>query len=267
MKPRFILASIAAMIAGCAPAPSPAAPTAPAPDAVVLAPLPPNVSSWPRPAADLSRDAVRRPDEILTFSGVQPGLTILELEAGDGYFTELFSHAVGPGGRVLMQNPPEFRSLVSEPVSARLAGNRLANVVEVWTPFSALSAPPGSVDLVTWLQGPHELFYRPDGATSALGAPEQVYPVIFQTLKPGGYFVVLDHAAAQGAPAETGHTLHRIDPARVRASAAAAGFIMEEESAVFSNPADSHDLSVFDDAIRGRSDQFLFRFVKPGSPP
>jgi len=266
MKPRFILASIAAIAAGCAPAPSPAAPTAPAPEAAVLAPVPPNISSWPRPDADLSRDALRRPDEVLAFSGVRPGLTILELEAGDGYFTELFSHAVGPDGRVLMQNPPEFRSLVGPALGARLAGNRLANVVEEWTPFSALAAPPASVDLVTWLQGPHELFYRPEGATTALGAPEQVYPAIFKTLKPGGYFVVLDHAAVQGAPAETGHTLHRIDPARVRASAAAAGFVMEEESAVFSNPADSHDVSVFDDAIRGRTDQFLFRFVKPGSP-
>jgi predicted methyltransferase len=84
-------------------------------------------------------------------------------------------------------------------------------------------------------------------------------------IRPGGYYIVEDHAAAAGAdPAVTRRELHRIDPAVVRKEAEAAGFVFDGESKVLANPADDHTLKVFDPALRGHTDQFVLRFRKPG---
>lgn len=244
-----------------APAVETAAAPAPAPAPFDYAAL---LSAPTRPAADAADDAARKPAELLAFAGVQPGHTVVEIEAGAGYFTELLSGVVGPTGKVIMQNPPEFDAFAGEAVAARLADNRLGNVVLSKTHFDVIEAPDASVDVVTWMLGPHELFFKPEGVES-LGDPTRSYAEIFRVLKPGGSFVVLDHAAAAGAPPETGNTLHRIDPALVEQAAAAAGFTTAESSPLLANPADDHTLGVFDPAIRRKTDQFLIKFVKPAA--
>ncbi len=267
----FALIALLAAACGPKPAETPAA-QAPASEAPPVATAPGGavdpaayLAAPTRPVADAADDAARKPSEVLSFATIAPGQTVLELEAGSGYYTELLSMAVGPGGKVIMQNPPEFDAFAGEAVAARLANNRLANVTLSKTHFDQLEAADGSVDVVTWFLGPHELYYKPEGAPAGLGDPKKAYAEIFRVLKPGGYFVVLDHAAAQGAPLDVGNTLHRIDPAQVRAAGNAAGFTIEEESDLLANPADDHAKGVFDDSIRRKTDQFLFRFVKPAA--
>lgn len=248
-----------------APAPpksAPATKAAPAPDFAALAAA--AVADPARPDKDRADDAARKPAAVLAFAGIAPGMTVLEMEAGSGYYTQMLSTLAGPSGHVIMQNPAAFDAFLGERVAARLAGGRLGNVRLSKTSFDALDAPDASVDVVTWFLGPHELFYTPkDGAS--LGDPKASFAQIFRVLKPGGALVVLDHAAAAGAPSSTGGKTHRIDPAIVKALARNAGLELVASSAVLANPDDDHNLLVFDPRVRRKTDRFLLKFKKPES--
>jgi predicted methyltransferase len=215
-----------------------------------------------RPDADRADDERRKPAAALEFMQVTPSMSVFEIEAGGGWYTELLSHAVGATGSVVMQNPEGFLAYVGEQIDARLADNRLANVRQSLSNFDALDAADASIDLVTWVQGPHELYFKPsEGVT--LGDPAKSYVEIYRILKPGGAYVVIDHSAVAGAPETTGHDLHRIDRAIVVEMAGAAGFTLEAESDFLANPADTRTITVFDPSIRGHTDQFALRFRKP----
>jgi predicted methyltransferase len=243
--------------ADTAPEPAAAEAAAPAPDYAAV------VSSSERLPADTERDAARRPAEVLAFSKVMTGDTVLEMEAGGGYYTELLSRSVGPTGKVIMQGPEGFLPFYKEAMDAHLADGRLANVTVSQTAFDTLEAADSSVDVVTWFQGPHEMYCKEACGNLPLGDAAKAYAEIFRVLKPGGYFVINDHAAAAGAPETTGNDLHRIDPAIIKTAAENAGFVLEEESALLANAEDDHSKGVFDDTIRGKTDQFLLRYRKP----
>ncbi len=270
-----LLASAAALTA-CAKKAEPSAPDA----AVEETEAPPDAAAPPVASVDYAAvaatavadparldedrkdDERRKPATALEFFEIAPGMTVFEIEAGAGWYTELLSHAVGPEGSVVMQNPPGFLSFVGEQVNARLANNRLANVRQSLSIFDSFDATDASADLVTWVQGPHELYYKPDDG-SMLGDPSKSYAEIYRITKPGGVFAVIDHSAVAGAPATTGDDLHRIDRAIVVAMAEAAGFKLEAESGFLANPDDPRTIAVFDPAIRGHTDQFALRFRKP----
>jgi predicted methyltransferase len=216
-----------------------------------------------RPAEDRKDDADRKPAEILAFSRIMTGDKVFEIEAGSGWFTELISRTVGPEGQVVMQSPKEFETFYKDGLAARLKDNRLPNVRYSPTLFDTLDAPDGWADVVTWYLGPHEVYFKPQNAPNGLGDPAGSYAAAFRVLKPGGYFVILDHAADAGAPTSVGNTIHRIDPAVVKAAAKAAGFVLEEESSLLAHPGDDRAKSVFDPALRRKTDQFLLRYRKP----
>jgi predicted methyltransferase len=211
---------------------------------------------------DRKDDERRKPAAALEFFQIAPAMTVFEVEAGAGWYTELLSHAVGPDGAVIMQNPEGFLSFVGEQINTRLAGGRLANVRQSISIFDALGAADASADLVTWVQGPHELYYKPDDGKT-LGDPSASYAEIYRITKPGGVFAIIDHSAVAGAPETSGHDLHRIDRAIVVAMAEAAGFKLEAEGDFLANPDDPRTIAVFDPAIRGHTDQFALRFRKP----
>ena len=258
--------AVIAFTAACSPT-EPAATTPAAPEAAAPPPAPDYaalLANPARPVADAARDASRKPTDVLAFSKVMTGNTVLEIEAGGGYYTELLAGAVGPSGKVIMQNPnfgPEFE----KEVAARVLDNRLPNVTRSTTAFDALEAPDGTVDVVTWFQGPHELYYKPTENPAGFGDPVKAYAEIFRVLKPGGYFVVMDHVAAQGSPPTTGNDLHRIDPLLIKAAATQAGFVIDDsgESPLLANAGDDHTKGVFDETIRGKTDQVLLRYKKP----
>lgn len=251
-----VFAALSAALALVACASTSGAPSAPAAKDAVAAAL----ADPARPEADKADDARRKPSEGLAFMGVAPGMTVFELEAGAGWYTELLSRAVGPKGAVWMQNPVRFKDRLAARFAARLGDGRLPNVRQTFSNFDALEAPSGSVDLAVWVQGPHEVYFHPNG--ESLGDPAKSYAEVFRILKKGGAFVVIDHAAVAGAPETTGDTLHRVDRAIVVARATEAGFRLEGESAFLANPADDRTKNVFDKDIRGYTDQFALRFVK-----
>lgn len=217
-----------------------------------------------RPAADYAQHDVRKTRQVLAFTGIGADMTVIEMEAGGGMYTEIFSKTVGENGRVFMQNPPLFDGFAGDAIKARVADDRLPNVVLMRTAFDDLPVQDSSVDVVTWFLGPHELWFYPENAEKGiLGDPDQAFPEIARVLASGGHFIALDHQSAPGSPAETGGTTHRIDKAIVVKYATAAGLALVEESDLLANPADDYEKSVFDPAVRRQTDRFLLKFTKP----
>jgi predicted methyltransferase len=215
-----------------------------------------------RPDADRQRDDNRKPAETLEFAGVKTGGTIAEILPGGGYFTRLFSKAVGGSGHVYALVPapltdapkdvPDFAARVK----AIAADPNYSNVSVVVEPFSEL-AVPAKVDMVWTSQNYHDLHNFP-------GLDVGVFnKMVFDDLKPGGIYLILDHAAAAGSGGRDTKTLHRIDPETVKAEVLAAGFKLVGSSDLLHQPGDDHTLKVFDPSIRGKTDQFILKFQKP----
>ena len=204
--------------------------------------------------------ASRAPVETLEFAGIQTGMTVYDIESGGGYTAALISRAVGPEGKVYMQNPEAFSSFIGTSLTDRA----LPNGEIITSQFDDLQAPDASVDVVTWSMGPHELYYSPDGALEGLGDVAGTYAEIYRILKPGGAFVAIDHMAEAGSPPTTGGETHRIDPAHVQAAAEAAGLVLEAQADFLRNPDDPLTAGVFDPSIVGQTDRFVHRYRKQG---
>jgi predicted methyltransferase len=228
--------------------------------------IPPNIAAAVadanRPDADKQRDADRKPAEALAFAGVKPGAQVAELLPGGGYFTRLFSKAVGSSGHVYALVPPRRPDApASAPDFAALANAiaadpHYANVSVVVVQFNQFSLP-APVDLLWTSQNYHDLHNIPDFDIAAFNKK------VFDGLKPGGIYLVLDHAAEAGSGARDTKTLHRIDPETVKQEILAAGFVFVASSDLLHQTGDTHELKVFDPSIRGKTDQFILKFRKP----
>lgn len=222
------------------------------------------IQSLDRPEADLEDDEIRKAAAVLEFTGVWPGMTVVELEAGSGYYTELFSRIVGKDGKVYMQNPHGFdKFITAEVFAARLGenGERLANVTHMRGLFDNLDVATGSADMVTWVLGPHEMFCEPKDC-GELGGVDGAYAEIARVLKPGGKFIALDHVAI-GDDEAVGGTLHRIQPDKVKQRAEAVGLVFVKAGKILHNTTDDHTKSVFNPEVRRKTDRFLHMYVKP----
>lgn len=219
------------------------------------------VADTSRPPKDIASDARRRPGEVLTFAGVRPGDKVADVMPGSGYFTRIFSKAVGPTGHVYAIVPQEFATRFPEGVKALqalAADPAYANVSVLIAPINEFSSPV-PLDLVWTAQNYHDLYDKFMGPADV----PRVNKAIRAALKPGGTFLVLDHADAPGTGLGGTESLHRIDPQVIKTDVSAAGFVLEAESDLLRNPADDHKTLVFDPAIRGRTDQVIFRFRNP----
>jgi predicted methyltransferase len=217
-----------------------------------------------RPETDLARDASRKPVEVLDFLGVGPGMTVLDMFSGGGYYTEVLAYTVGHEGRVIAHSNKAYLQFVGDEFEKRYLGGRLANAEVMMAENNELTLDENSIDAVMLVLSFHDLFYS---------APDRGWPAIdVQTflaelrkgVKPGGFIAIIDHYAASGAPRETGNTTHRIDPAIVIEEMTGAGFKFDGQSDVLRNPDDNYDKVVFDPELRGKTDRFVMRFRNPG---
>ncbi len=249
MARRWMMAAVAAVALGAS---APAWAEVPAHIAAALA-------DKSRPAEEAARDAARKPGELLEWSGLKPGQKVADLIMGGGYFTRILSAAVGPKGHVYAYQPEEFiKFQASYGENQKKVAGAYANVTPLTTTFANLDLPDG-LDLVLTVQNYHDLHLTPFPTDTA----QKVNAEVFKSLKPGGLYVVVDHVAVAGSGLEPAMKVHRIDPAIVKAEVEAAGFKFEGESPLLKDAADPHTASVFDPAIRGKTDQFIYKFRKP----
>jgi predicted methyltransferase len=201
-----------------------------------------------RSAADRTNDARRKPVDMLAFIGIAPGMRALDVSAGGGYTTELLARAVGPSGKVYAQSAKPSPRLLE----------RVKNVPNIAVVAQPLEDPvPAEVhdlDLVTLMFNYHDLGHL--GVDRA-----KLNRAVFRALKPGGMYVVADHAGRPGTGLSESGTLHRIEEAFLRSEVEAAGFRLAGEGAFLRNPADPRDRETPDPAQP--KDEFVLKFVKP----
>jgi predicted methyltransferase len=236
------------LLAACATAPAPVAADAPHIAAAI--------ADARRPDAERARDAARHPAATLAFAGLRAGQRVADVFPGEGYFTRLFAVAVGAEGRVYpLIRPPETASQWEAPILE--VAPQYANAILVRQRFETMTFPE-PLDIAFTAQNYHD-FHIPRYGFDAAAINRAVY----NALKPGGVFVIIDHSAIDGSDLSVPAALHRIDQAIVRREVEAAGFVFDGASDILRNPDDPRAATVFDESIRGRTDQFALRFRKP----
>lgn len=219
-------------------------------------PIAASIAHPDRLASDLARDANRRPQRVLDFFDVKRGMHVADLMAGDGYYTELLSRAVGEHGKVYCQNTSiPLERFAEKPLTERLAREGLDNVVRLDREFDDVGLPEG-LDAAILIRFYHDFEWQ-EVDRAAFNS------MVFAHLKPGGVFGVVDHVAKDGAGISEGKRLHRVEPALVRREVEAAGFVLEAESRALANPDDEHDWNIFSERRRDETDRFLYLFRKP----
>lgn len=216
-----------------------------------------------RPREDVERDERRKPAAVLEFFEIRPGMRVLDLFSGGGYYTELLSRVVGPEGSVVAHNNSAYARYAGEEIEKRYAGDRLPNVETLLAENNELSLPEGDFDAILMILAYHDVYYaNPKDGWPRIDGPE-LLAELYAALEPGGILGIVDHHAEAGAPRETGGTLHRIDPGVVIADLTSAGFVLEEKSDELRNMSDDYSKIVFDPELRGKTDRFILRFRKP----
>ena len=221
------------------------------------------VANPERTDADRERDAARKPAEVLDFFGIRPGMTVLDMFSGGGYYTELLSYVVGPDGRVIAHTNSAYAGFVGDETVNRYADNRLPNVETLLAENNELRLRADVLDAVMLILSYHDIYW----VDEANGWPKIDGPKLLaefmKGLKPVGILAVVDHYATAGSPRETGGTLHRIDPQIVISELENAGFVLVHEADFLRNTADDHSKGVFNPEVRGRTDRFVLKFRKP----
>jgi predicted methyltransferase len=217
-----------------------------------------------RAVSDFIRDPVRKPVQVLDFLGVTPGMTVLDLYAAGGYYTFIFSKAVGPQGTVYAQNTVRGRQFVEDrqditqgqALDQKIEQGKLSNVVQIVRPLASLGLQPGSLDTVMVAQVLHD-YYNPN--------PDRALNMLLQIkalLKPGGVIGITDHV---GISRYDNNDLHRMTIAQATAVAQEAGFEVFE-SDLLRVPSDNHSRSIFDPRLNRATDRFLLKLRKPAPP-
>lgn len=223
------------------------------PDYIVRA-----VADPSRPADDRKLDADRKPAEVLTYADVKPGEAVGEYLPGGGYYTRMLSDIVGPGGKIYALETTTWGADNINAAQAVLNEPGRGNVSLDLAPLGQfhLSEP---VDLFWTTLNYHDL-HVPKYANVDMAVFNKH---VFDSLKPGGVYFIVDHEAPAGTGATLSPKLHRIEKATVIREVTAAGFRLVGESDVLRNATDDHTKLVFDPAIRWHTDQFILKFQRP----
>ncbi len=209
-----------------------------------------------RPADDRAADAIRAPGETLAFAGIKPGMVVGELYPCGGYFSRMIADAVGPTGKVYGIDTSRWKGC--DTATQKVIDEGHKNFSFTVNPFGEFALPE-KVDLFWITQNYHDLHIKEYGNVDMAAFNRKV----FDALKPGGTYFVLDHQAAGTLDDAAIAKVHRIAKAQLIAEIEAAGFKLVGEGTFLNRPSDDHSKSIFDPAIRGHTDQYALRFVKP----
>lgn len=215
-----------------------------------------------RPEADTERDAGRKPAEVLTFFGIEPGMNVVDLYSGGGYFTRLFSSVVGPEGHVTAHN--SFRTPEERRPEVVARWEALGNVNTIFSEPEGLDLPDNSADVIVLSLIIHHWHYAPDSGDAVPAKTQAALANMLRILKPGGTFSVIEHLAPEGTSREASAAIHRIPAEMAIADITAAGFLLDGESDVHSDHPED-DIATYwrDKTPRGQTQRLVQRFRKP----
>ena len=237
------------LVSGCASAATPAANIAAAIDQALAHP--------DRPDADRERDDRSKPDQVLAFAGIRPGMVVWDIFGAGGYYSEIAARTVGDTGKVYLHNNKAYLGFLGSAADDRIANQRVPNLHALVAEPESVGLESESVDLALMIMTYHDIYWKTEGWDRD---PEAFLASIARVLKPNGTLLIVDHAAPPGSGNSTTQDTHRIDPEWARKDVEGAGFIYEGSLDVLRNAQDDHTISVFDPAVRGKTDRFVFKF-------
>ena len=215
-----------------------------------------------RPAADTARDENRKPADMLAFAGIGPGKVVVDLLPGGGYFTRIFAKAVEPGGRVYAYFGTQYDARLK--TQGKDPDNQFADLKQTYKNLGVIHGPltqfvtPVPVDVVWTSQNYHDMHNKAYNMDV-----NEVNKAIYKSLKPGGYYVIIDHKAAESAGDDVTETLHRIKDSTTKKEVEAAGFKLVAEGHDLNFPGDDGTKRVFEADVKGKTNQFMLKFQKP----
>jgi predicted methyltransferase len=215
-----------------------------------------------RTDADLKRDALDHPADILRLSGIKAGMRVADVLAGDGYYSELASYVVGPQGKVYMINNAAFDHWSEGALQARLAQNRLANVEHETLVLDHMNLAPGSLDAVLLIKVYHDLYWVDSEGVWPKIDTSAVLDQLSRALKPGGILLLVDHSAKAGSGTGAASALHRIDEAYAVKDIESHGFKAAAKSDVLRRADDARDQVSYKGPALGKTDRFVVVFRK-----
>jgi len=225
--------------------------------------IPTAVTSAARTADNVKLDESRKPAAVLQFLGLRSGMNVLDLFGANAYWAEIIAPAVGAKGHVTVWEPTQFYKDKAKASFSEFMSKH-PNVSIVSSPFEAPDLPKNYADLVMLNLNYHDTYWQSEKYGIPKMDPNAFLKAVYAAMKPGAVIGVIDHVASPNADTRaTVEKFHRIDPNVVKADFKRAGFVLAGSSDLLRNPADKHDLLVFDPNIRGKTDRFIFKFKKP----
>ncbi|MFO6448436.1 class I SAM-dependent methyltransferase [Erythrobacter sp. NE805] len=221
-----------------------------------------SVAAADRPGEARELDASRKPAETLALLGLKPGMKVADIMTGTGYWADILAEVVGPKGKVTALEPEEF---YADPRGQAVLADLVArnpNLTLTPYPFKALAVPANSFDAAIIHLSYHDLYWQSEQYKIPRSDPAAFVAALYAAMKPGGRLLVVDHVGGPGDTRAIVDKLHRIDPAVVKADFERAGFRLAKQSDHLANPADDHTKLVFDPAVRGKTDRFVYLFEK-----
>jgi predicted methyltransferase len=210
-----------------------------------------------RSAADVKRDALDHPAEMLRLAGIKPGMRVADVLAGDGYYSELASYVVGPKGKVVMINNTAFDHWSDGPLQARLAAKRLANVEHQTLDLNHMDLAPASLDAVLLIKVYHDLYWVDAQGEWPKIDTRGVLDQLARAVKPGGVLLLVDHSAKAGSGTAAASPLHRIDEAYAIKDFESHGFKVEAKSDLLRRSDDTRELISYKGPALGKTDRFV----------
>lgn len=223
------------------------------------------VNNTARPEADTKRDLLRKPEAVLSFFGVKPGMKVLDIYSTEGYYTEILSRIVGNKGKVTAHNSEAYRKFVGQSINDRYLNSRLPNVEKIYAHPRDISLKANTQDMVLMILIYHDFYVT--NAKNLIKAADRknLLKEVLKTLKPGGTLGIVDHVAPRGSGIEAATAWHRLSSSIITRELIDFGFEFVDEDTSLRNRIDPRDISIFDSKIRRKTDRYILKFRKPAS--
>ena len=211
--------------------------------------------------SDVKRDVRSQPQVIVELLALKAGDRVADIFAGGGYYSEILGRVVAPGGDVLMHNNRAYINYAGPQLEQRFTAREVIGVKRHDREVDRMDLGEGELDAAIIIMSYHDLYHTADG-WPVIDAAHFMGQIV-RALKPGGRFLIVDHAAAAGTGKDSAQDLHRIEEAFARADVERYGLRYKGASDALRNTADNYQVTAFDPSVQGKTDRFILVFEKP----